>query len=1025
MNDFFERLYGMPFEYQRYTLGNLAQHLYRAGHYKRLATLFDDDTWMKARFEGNLYTYEGFLADLDIAWKGILDHEAIDQNNSTMLKAFAEQVRYGLLRSSIASLVSGVPPKLLARSVQIDHWSTSRALAMLMRTADFRQRAVGYACLLETEKLSVTEQKQAEALGLEAALQVDNEQDKVHALLTLYAKLSQEQRDRALMAAFHSAINVAEDRYWGFIPRAGTLREIAPYLPNDLVELALETVWPIKKEGIRGYESLLAALAPYVKGAQLKRMLQEALTLDSLYKFVILEALAPQLHDRLLLRTLINLRKSRNNGSFSEYYARALAGLARNLRPTERQQALAEAISVALAIQYDRPRIETLVSLLPYLDSVQQHSVALTVMDSVLTLEDWTQGIEMLIKLMPYLQDVQHERALSQGLDRTAKMSDVASRALGLGQLAQWMYEKDRNEILSNALEAALTIEDKQSRIRVLDQLAPYFERPLLERALKAAQSIEDEAQRAETWSALIPLLYEDRKEAVLSWALSAATRTKDPASRVQALRKVCHYLEGDQRERAIENAFHSSLRLSREEVLSFGVPEALSPCAEALISLTGQLRGEQITEALQAVATLESEMDRSKVLVALCPYLHDEYLVNQALDIAIAIVFGMSGNEEPLIAIASRLQGKQVERALDVAQKIANQPSQGPSSRKKRARVLAALVPQLQAAQMQLIFDTASGMEDEESRALIFQALVPFLQDEQQIADLLQIVISIMPRTANLLLGSWVRDPHLLLLETLLPRLQPEQVDRVFHEVKTIQDTGGRTQLLQLLLPYLPYEQVEEIFRGDPAAKEKRFLQFLAALVPWLRGLRRQEAIAQFLHLYVPSDEYFSLSIWTRLRILTFLVTYTEGDQRELMFKLALEVALSFSVWDTAWDGSSLIPSRISALLEMASELENGEREHVLSLAWEAALALEPGWLRDKAFVMLAKQYPSFAQSSVSALRLLLIERLFNLSSEERPSFLQYVTTALPVWSLLTTTSMAGEIAEGIKQVCEEWHWQ
>jgi hypothetical protein len=314
--------------------------------------------------------------------------------------------------------------------------------------------------------------------------------------------------------------------------------------------------------------------------------------------------------------------------------------------------------------------------------------------------------------------------------------------------------------------------------------------------------------------------------------------------------------------------------------------------------------------------------------------------------------------------------------------------------------------------------------MEDKESSALIYCAMVPFLQDNQQIADLLEIAMSSMPRTANLF-GSLVKDPRLLLLETLLSKLQADQVNHVFHEVKSIQDPGGRTQLLQLLLPNLSDEQVEEIFRRDSALKDKRFQQFLAALVPRLDDMSRREAIARFLDLYIPSDEYFSLSIWNRLRVLTFLVTYSEGDQRELMFKRALEAALYFDIWDTAWDGSSLIPSRISALLEMAYQLEDEEQENILSLAGEAAFALEPSWLRDKAFVMLAKQHPRFVLSHIPELYQVLTERLLNLSRTERPLFFEYVASALPLWYLVAPENAMWEIAESIKEICEEWDWQ
>ena len=69
-----ERLSVMSPERRQYTVENLAQHLYYAGFieegfHEKLAALYQDHAWMKVRFEGSHFTYDGYLEDLALAWE--------------------------------------------------------------------------------------------------------------------------------------------------------------------------------------------------------------------------------------------------------------------------------------------------------------------------------------------------------------------------------------------------------------------------------------------------------------------------------------------------------------------------------------------------------------------------------------------------------------------------------------------------------------------------------------------------------------------------------------------------------------------------------------------------------------------------------------------------------------------------------------------------------------------------------------------------------------------------------------------
>src|SRR6266516_1297431 len=108
MSNLLKRLDSMSPERRQYTLEALVQHLHYANDYEKLHTLFDSDEWMRVRFEGRHYTYDGFLADLEIAWESLLMQEKADLANSVPMTTLVRQVRYCLLSSSINTLSANV-----------------------------------------------------------------------------------------------------------------------------------------------------------------------------------------------------------------------------------------------------------------------------------------------------------------------------------------------------------------------------------------------------------------------------------------------------------------------------------------------------------------------------------------------------------------------------------------------------------------------------------------------------------------------------------------------------------------------------------------------------------------------------------------------------------------------------------------------------------------------------------------------------------------------------------------------------
>ncbi len=75
-----------------YGLSNLAMHLALSGQTDRLLTLLDLE-WMRARYERSGYSYEGFLADIDVTQTSLAAHDALRPASLTRLASMRHVVR--------------------------------------------------------------------------------------------------------------------------------------------------------------------------------------------------------------------------------------------------------------------------------------------------------------------------------------------------------------------------------------------------------------------------------------------------------------------------------------------------------------------------------------------------------------------------------------------------------------------------------------------------------------------------------------------------------------------------------------------------------------------------------------------------------------------------------------------------------------------------------------------------------------------------------------------------------------------
>ena len=571
-----------------YGLRHLAAHLEAAGREDELHRLMRLE-WSvppgeqtSARFENSWYTVHervgdasGYLSDMGRAWQLAEKAYAGRQSSS----AIGLQCRYALIVTSLRSLAGNIPPALLAALVEKGIWPGPQGLAYARQIQEPKLRIRALAALVP--RLGLTERDQALREALTAARAIGDEESRSAALAALAPRLAPTERDQALREALEAARAIGDEEY-----RSAALVALAPHLTAPLLGEALEAARAIGEERLRS--QALVALAPRLAPTERDQALREALEAARAIKYEgsrseALAALAPHLTAPLLGEALEAARAIGDE----EYRSNALAALAPRLAPTERDQALRKARTAARAIvkegEHYRYMFETLakrapfrsaalVALAPRLAAPTERDQALCeALTAVRAIVGERLRSDALAALAPRLAELGHpaedeyyrSAALAALAPRLAELGHpaealTAARAIGeeyyrsaaLVALAPRLAPTERDQALREALTAVQAIgeEDEWSRYmpetlaarekeewsryrcEMLAALAPHLTAPLLGEALEAARAIED-GSRSGMLAALAPQLA-DLTPATLSplWSRTLrhlATRTR------------------------------------------------------------------------------------------------------------------------------------------------------------------------------------------------------------------------------------------------------------------------------------------------------------------------------------------------------------------------------------------------------------------------------------------------------------------------------------------------------------------
>ncbi|MEZ4730266.1 MAG: hypothetical protein R3E79_24310 [Caldilineaceae bacterium] len=251
-----------------YGLASLATHLDEGGEHARLHLLFADDRWLQVRVAHDGYVYDGYLADLERAWR--VAHEAVHQAIDSALGAIhlAACIHYALIRTSINALAGNYDPALVVRAVELEYWTIDRAFSIAYRVADPDHQGKMLTALVATGRGSRESRLVAAAQAIPTVLAPGHERYRAEALAALAPQLTGELLGQALVVAFAPG----HERY-----RAEALAALAPQLTGELLGQALVVAFAPENEGYR--TEVLAALAPQLAGELLVQALAAALTL--------------------------------------------------------------------------------------------------------------------------------------------------------------------------------------------------------------------------------------------------------------------------------------------------------------------------------------------------------------------------------------------------------------------------------------------------------------------------------------------------------------------------------------------------------------------------------------------------------------------------------------------------------------------------------------------------------------------------------------------------------------------------
>ncbi|MBW4473564.1 MAG: hypothetical protein KME45_24790 [Stenomitos rutilans HA7619-LM2] len=726
-----------------------------------------------------------FVTDVARSW----EHAETQYANSSA-QSIALQLRYALITTTLNSLASNIPSKLIAVLVEKGFWTPAQGLVYAQQAQTSDQ------CAAILRELAGHLPNTLLPIALQMVRQIQGDNNRADALSGL-AQYLPEVIPEALAVAHQ-----IQDNY----ERAKVLSKLAPHLPKALLSRALAVAHQIQDDNNRA--KALSELAPY-----LPEVIPEALAAarqiqDDNNRAKALSELAPYLPEVIpeALAAAHQIQDDNNR-------AKALSELAPYL-----PEVIPEALAAARQIQDDNNRAKALSELAPYLPEVIPEALA-----AAHQIQDEESQAEALTRLVPYLPEV-----IPEALAAARQLQGEVSQAFALTRLVPYLPE-----VIPEVLAVARQIQDDyyNDRAYVLTELAPYLPKALLPEAVAVAHQIQDNYERASALSKLASYLPE-----VIPEAVAVAHQIQIKKDRASALSKLASYLP-----EVIPEAVAVAHQIQDESLQAF------------VLSNLAQYLPEVIPEATAALHQIEYEQYRAEALSVLVPYL-PKALLSEAVIVARQIEFedyraeALSALVSYLpevipeaLTVAHQIQDKE-SRAEALTRLVPYLPEVIPETlatvrqiqdEESRAEALTRLVPYLPEVAPEAV-EVTCQIYFEDYRAEALSRLAPHLPK------------ALLPKALEVARQTQDDYCRALALSGLVPYL-PEAISEALEVTHQIENDYYRAKALSDLLDYLDltsFELWRNILHSLACLSRKEFVNDLPKLSSAILGLGGKAAL-------------------------------------------------------------------------------------------------------------------------------------------------------------------------------------
>ena len=834
----------------------------------------------------------GFVNDLGRAWQLTVNHYEQDPSESVTLL-----FRYALIRTSLNSLVSNLPEKLVGALVKQGIWQFSQGLAYAQQAQDPWHRAKCISAIIPYMPKALLPEV------LRTIGQINDAAYSSYVLSKLVERFPKVWPD--VLATIQQIRDRSGYLRWenkGFPYRALALSQIAAQLPSKYLSKAIDITYQI-----RDISDQVMALTEIAKrftevcpktldlACQLQGEWPRAWALhgliESLPRGLRLEALktARQIQNKELRSLVLSKLAEYFPGLWSEALealrqiqdgqsqAHALSRLIKQL-PTE---LWLEALDITRQIESMFHRALLLYKLAE--NSPELWLEALDITHQIQPEYDRSTALSKLVDLLP-------AELMPQALEIADQIRDREARPWGLCAMAKYLPE-----LWPEVLESIGYISES-SRSIALKSLAPHLSPKLLPEALKVTNQIRSDYYRLEALNAfaeylpvklLLEVLNTTRKiqdESNYFWALYALAEDHMPELWLEALEVVNQI----QDESAHFWAIHALAKDHQSELW----PEALEVArqiqdeqfrANALSELVKYAHPEILPQVLEVIGQIQDIFLRSSVLISLAEYLPVE-LLPKVLKITCQIQDEYS-QSRTLFALAKQ-HPDLLPKVLEVTRRIQN-----PESRTRALSVLAEnrleLWPEALEAVRQVPNDTSRSnalsellkyappdllselleiayqIQDEDSRSSALSNLVE--RWCEQWPEALEVTRQIeneifRSRALRALVKQWPElwpevlkitgqiqedEDKSIALCAMTPFLSLELWPETLEMANGIQDESEKSNTLCTIAEYLPKEQWLQLLRIICQIQDESYLSStLNGLVKYLPSELRQTAL-------------------------------------------------------------------------------------------------------------------------------------------------------------------------------------